>query len=938
VRPFMHHSPMSEPVVANDPEADGSEPAVAMGPDDSFLVAWIGRQSPSDSENTVLGRYFNNRGEPLTPALPIAMGGYDPTSVRVATAPDGGFLVVWNSMQHGALMMRRVSPAGVPVGSQMPLDTEYSSAQPGVPKLAIDANGNFAVQYEREDAETFAREVRLAVFGADASRRSESRLTSGFPGIEFGGDVAMDADGDITTTWSVSDDAEGRRLLGARLLHGQPIDLALDVGAPSLIEYGAPFTYRVTVRNQAPWSGTGQGDTAGFILQLTLPANAQFWNASGSTDWACENYQVLFCTYAPSLPGGAESTPLFVYMNAPMEGNLRLDAELVPRHDDPDPGNDQVTLFSALGDLTTDPFAFQDRTGVARSAWQESNEIVVSGVDGAVDAQVYGGEMSVDGSAWTTHATSVVQGARIRVRHQSSAGFGASIDTTLYVTGASDTFTTTTEARDTTPDAFAFADQADAGLGVPVTSAPIAVAGVNDIVAVGVSGGSYSLNGGAFTSAAGTARAGDTIRVRHTAATTPATATHTVLTVGGVSDTFTSTTVAPDTTPDPFAFAAQSAVAPGSERTSADVQISGINTAAPISASGGSYSIDGAPFTASAGTIGTGQRVRLRHVASAAFSTATTTQLTIGTASASFTSTTLARDVTPDAFAFAAQAGVPRGSERISAEVTIAGINDAAAVTVNGGSYSIDGAAFTSAAGTIGNGQRLRLRHTAAGSFGATTTTTVTVGTANAVFSSTTETQDSVPDAFAFVDREGIATAVEVISDPVAVAGINVAVPVSVSGGSYSINGGSFASAAGTVAAGDQVRVRHVSAAGANAAVTTTLTIGGVSDGFTSTTGASDSTPNAYVFADVSGAKRNKAVISAPVTVSGINVAVPVSVAGGAARWSKNGGAYTSAAGSVVNGDVVRLQLTTPNTSFATVNVQVSIGGVADTWSVSTGN
>jgi len=48
--------------------------------------------------------------------------------------------------------------------------------------------------------------------------------------------------------------------------------------------------------------------------------------------------------------------------------------------------------------------------------------------------------------------------------------------------------------------------------------------------------------------------------------------------------------------------------------------------------------------------------------------------------------------------------------------------------------------------------------------------------------------------------------------------------------------------------------------------------------------------------------------------VAGINVAVPVSVSGGGARWSKNGGAYTAAAGTVVAGDQVRLQLTAPNT------------------------
>ena len=57
-------------------------------------------------------------------------------------------------------------------------------------------------------------------------------------------------------------------------------------------------------------------------------------------------------------------------------------------------------------------------------------------------------------------------------------------------------------------------------------------------------------------------------------------------------------------------------------------------------------------------------------------------------------------------------------------------------------------------------------------------------------------------------------------------------------GGTYERNGsGVWSSSAGTVANGDTVRVRHTSAAN------TTLTIGGASDTFTSTTLAAPSDP-----------------------------------------------------------------------------------------------
>jgi hypothetical protein len=101
-------------------------------------------------------------------------------------------------------------------------------------------------------------------------------------------------------------------------------------------------------------------------------------------------------------------------------------------------------------------------------------------------------------------------------------------------------------ASDTTPDAFTFTDVTSAPLSTTETSNTITIAGLGSgvSVAVTVTGGTYSKNGGSYVSSAGTAQNGDTFAVRHTSSSSNSTATNTVLTVGGVSDTFTSTTVA----------------------------------------------------------------------------------------------------------------------------------------------------------------------------------------------------------------------------------------------------------------------------------------------------------------------------------------------------------------------------------------------------------
>lgn len=95
---------------------------------------------------------------------------------------------------------------------------------------------------------------------------------------------------------------------------------------------------------------------------------------------------------------------------------------------------------------------------------------------------------------------------------------------------------------DTTPDAFTFTDQTNVPVSTTITSNAITVSGINPSSPISVAGGSYSINGGAFTTAAGTVNNGDTVQVQHTSSASFSTATNTTLTIGGVSDTFTSTT------------------------------------------------------------------------------------------------------------------------------------------------------------------------------------------------------------------------------------------------------------------------------------------------------------------------------------------------------------------------------------------------------------
>ncbi len=95
---------------------------------------------------------------------------------------------------------------------------------------------------------------------------------------------------------------------------------------------------------------------------------------------------------------------------------------------------------------------------------------------------------------------------------------------------------------------------------------------------------------------------------------------------------------------------------------------------------------------------------------------------------------------------------------------------------------------------------------------------------------------DKQPDQFSFEPVTGARLSSTQTSNAVTISGIDKATPISVSGGTYSVNGGSFTADASTVRNGDNVMVREVAASAPATATTATVTIGGVSGMYSVTT------------------------------------------------------------------------------------------------------
>ena len=191
-------------------------------------------------------------------------------------------------------------------------------------------------------------------------------------------------------------------------------------------------------------------------------------------------------------------------------------------------------------------------------------------------------------------------------------------------------------------------------------------------------------------------------------------------------------------------------------------------------------------------------------------------------------------DLIPDAFAFPAKSVDTQGMSVVSDLITVRGVAAPVPMAIVGGSYQINGGAFSTEATLVNDGDRVVLQVVSAQP-GYSSSATLEIGGVTAAFIVTTIT-DATPAPFSFAPVTGAPPGVVLASAPIRILGINIPAPISVVGGEYSIRGEAFTSAPSTLCVGCQVEVRIATAAGYGETTSATLTIGGVSALFSVTT------------------------------------------------------------------------------------------------------
>jgi len=578
------------------------------------------------------------------------------------------------------------------------------------------------------------------------------------------------------------------------------------------------------------------------------------------------------------------------------------------------------------------------QTNAALNTYFQSSEITVAGLDNSDFAlvSVTGAQLSKNQGAYTTNGTTAVNGDDFRIRVLSSSSNGTSTSGTLTIGTVSDTYQVST-GQDTTVDAYDFTNQNSLNLSTLVYSNTETITGISTGVSVSISGNSaeFSINGGSYGTS-GTITNNQTLRLRMNTSGSFSTNTSTTVNVGGVTDTWTITTrgQTPVTTPGSITatqITNTTATAQTVDATAAH-QFLGSGTL-QVSNNNSTYSANGTDFSQNRNTTvtyyarslgGDGNTSSTINVDK--FVPPVVTLGGIG----NFVGYPAA------GFNYTYSVSVQRGQGNYNTYSSYWGTTTTSISNNSGGwlSSSITNSSagnfnLTATANSTGSARTATVTYTTNTSFGASHTMTFTVNQL---------ALDGVPDQFTFTDLTNQSLS-SLAYASATITGIATTVTASYSGdtGGFRIgNSGSYTTADKTLTNNQVVQVQLSTSASHGTSTNATITIGGVSDTFTATTIAADTTPNSFTFTDQSAAAANTLVYSNIITIAGINTSVTASISGNSAEMQVNSGSYTSSNQTISVGDTIRLRMTSSATAGATVNTTLTVGGTSDTWSVTT--
>ena len=189
-------------------------PAIGVDGDGDFVVVWHSNGSDGDSAgNSVQGQRYDSDGTALGAQFQVnTYTTSEQTQAAVALAPDGDYVVVWQSfgsppggdMESFSIHGQRYAFDGTALGAQFQINT-YTSYFQSRPRVAADAVGDFVVawdSYGSASTDTTNLSIQGQRYASDGTALgSEFQVNTYTTGSQNTPSIAMDAAGDFVVVW-----------------------------------------------------------------------------------------------------------------------------------------------------------------------------------------------------------------------------------------------------------------------------------------------------------------------------------------------------------------------------------------------------------------------------------------------------------------------------------------------------------------------------------------------------------------------------------------------------------------------------------------------------------------------------------------------------------------------------------------------------------------
>lgn len=194
---------------------------------------------------------------------------------------------------------------------------------------------------------------------------------------------------------------------------------------------------------------------------------------------------------------------------------------------------------------------------------------------------------------------------------------------------------------------------------------------------------------------------------------------------------------------------------------------------------------------------------------------------------------------------------------------------------------------------------------------------------------------DFIPNQFNFLDFTWQLLNTLVESNPILITGINTGSLISITGWEYRIWTGSYKTSTWLIYSWNTLSVRNTTSSSELSSVNTIVTIGWISDTFTSTTRLTpDTVPNQFNFLDFTGQLLNTVIQSNPIVITGINTGSLISITGWEYKiWT---GSYTTFTWVVYSWNFLTVKHTTSQYNVTDTHTIVNIWWITDAFTSKT--